>query len=325
MERKIKWQPSASILNLFKRAKIIAQIRQFFSDRGVLEVDTPIMSQSTITDVHLVPFKTHFFSPNKQNSMDLWLTTSPEYHMKRLLAAESGPIYQINHSFRNEEVGRYHNPEFTMLEWYRPHYDMYCLMKEVNDLHQLVLKCEPAEYISYQEVFLYYLGIDPLTANKTQLCIILEKIGEDEFIKHEENRDIWLQLIFTLEIEPKIGIHKPIFIYNFPSSQAGLAKINSKDNRVAERFELYYKGIELANGFCELTDSNEQRQRFELENRLRTKRGLPQNNIDNNLLDALAYGIPYCSGVALGVDRLIMLALKADSINEVIAFPIDRC
>jgi len=319
------WLPGASISNLLKRAAIMAEIRRFFADRGVLEVETPAMSQATVTDVHLVPFQTRFVGPGAAQGLDLYLMTSPEYHMKRLLAAGSGPIFQLCRSFRNEEAGRHHNPEFTMLEWYRPHYDMYRLMNEVDDLLQQVLECAPAETLSYQQAFIRHLEMDPLSADKTQMREVAEKLGVGDLANREEDRDTLLQLLFMMGVEPQIGKDKPAFVYHFPASQASLAEISTEDHRVAERFEVYFKGIELANGFRELTDSREQKQRFDQDNRKRAARGLPQQPIDTNLLDALAHGMPDCSGVALGVDRIVMLALKADSLSEVIAFPVDRC
>jgi lysyl-tRNA synthetase class 2 len=319
------WLPGASISNLLKRAAIMAEIRRFFADRGVLEVETPAMSQATVTDVHLVPFQTRFVGPGAAQGLDLYLMTSPEYHMKRLLAAGSGPIFQLCRSFRNEEAGRHHNPEFTMLEWYRPHYDMYRLMNEVDDLLQQVLECAPAETLSYQQAFIRHLEMDPLSADKTQMREVAEKLGVGDLANREEDRDTLLQLLFMMGVEPQIGKDKPAFVYHFPASQASLAEISTEDHRVAERFEVYFKGIELANGFRELTDSREQKQRFDQDNRKRAARGLPRQPIDTNLLDALAHGMPDCSGVALGVDRIVMLALKADSLSEVIAFPVDRC
>ena len=325
MSETASWQPSAPISNLLKRAKILAEIRRFFADRGVLEVETPAMSQATVTDIHLVTFQTRFVGPGAAQGLDLWLMTSPEYHMKRLLAAGSGPIYQMGRSFRNEEAGRHHNPEFTMLEWYRPHYDMYRLMNEVDDLLQQVLECQSAESLSYQQAFIRHLEVDPLSADKAQLRDVAEKLGVGDLARAEEDRDTLLQLLFMLGVEPKIGQEKPVFIYHFPATQAALAEISTEDHRVAERFEVYFKGIELANGFRELTDAREQRQRFEQDNRRRAARGLPQQPIDHNLLAALEHGLPACSGVALGVDRLVMLALKADALSDVIAFPVDRC
>ncbi|WGE28778.1 elongation factor P--(R)-beta-lysine ligase [Edwardsiella tarda] len=318
------WQPSAPVANLLKRASIMATIRRFFSDRGVLEVDTPSMSQATITDVHLVPFQTHFVGPGVAQGMTLYLMTSPEYHMKRLLAAGSGPIYQLCRSFRNEESGRYHNPEFTMLEWYRPHYDMYRLMNEVDDLLQQVLECESAETLSYQQAFIRHLDVDPLSADKTQLREAAAKLDLSNVADKEEDRDTLLQLLFAFGVEPHIGKERPAFVYHFPASQASLAQISTENHRVAERFEVYYRGVELANGFHELTDADEQRLRFEQDNRKRAALGLPQQPLDEHLLAALAHGMPDSSGVALGVDRLIMLALSAERLSEVIAFSVDR-
>jgi len=319
------WQPSAPVTNLLKRAAIMAEIRRFFADRGVLEVETPAMSQATVTDIHLFPFQTRFVGPGAAQGLDLYLMTSPEYHMKRLLVAGSGPIFQLCRCFRNEEAGRHHNPEFTMLEWYRPHYDMYRLMNEVDDLLQQVLECAPAETLSYQQAFIRHLEMDPLSADKAQMREVAEKLGVGDLANREEDRDTLLQLLFVTGVEPQIGKEKPAFVYHFPASQAALAEISTEDHRVAERFEVYFKGIELANGFRELTDSREQRQRFEQDNRKRAAMGLPQQPIDNNLLAALAHGMPECSGVALGVDRIVMLALKASQLSEVIAFSVDRC
>ncbi|AOP41828.2 elongation factor P--(R)-beta-lysine ligase [Edwardsiella piscicida] len=318
------WQPSAPVANLLKRASILSTIRRFFSDRGVLEVDTPSMSQATVTDVHLVPFQTHFVGPGVAQGMTLYLMTSPEYHMKRLLAAGGGPIYQLCRSFRNEESGRYHNPEFTMLEWYRPHYDMYRLMNEVDDLLQQVLECESAETLSYQQAFIRHLDVDPLSADKTQLREAAAKLDLSNVADNEEDRDTLLQLLFAFGVEPHIGKERPAFVYHFPASQASLAQISTEDHRVAERFEVYYRGVELANGFHELTDAAEQRLRFEQDNRKRAAAGLPQQPIDEHLLAALEHGMPDSSGVALGVDRLIMLALSAERLSEVIAFSVDR-
>ncbi|HGM7059520.1 TPA: elongation factor P--(R)-beta-lysine ligase [Serratia marcescens] len=322
MSETASWQPSAPIANLLKRAAILAEIRRFFADRGVLEVETPTMSQATVTDVHLFPFETRFVGPEAAEGLTLYMMTSPEYHMKRLLAAGSGPIYQMGRSFRNEEAGRHHNPEFTMLEWYRPHYDMYRLINEVDDLLQQVLDCESAETLSYQQAFLRHLDIDPLSAEKAQLREAAAKLDLSNIADTEEDRDTLLQLLFTVGVEPHIGREKPAFVYHFPASQAALAEISTEDHRVAERFEVYFKGIELANGFRELTDGREQQQRFEQDNRKRAERGLPQQPIDYNLLAALQHGMPECSGVALGVDRLVMLALGAESLSDVLAFPV---
>ena len=287
MSETATWQPSAPIPNLLKRAAVMAEIRRFFTDRGVLEVETPCMSQATVTDIHLFPFETRFVGPGHSQGLNLYLMTSPEYHMKRLLAAGCGPVFQLCRSFRNEEMGRHHNPEFTMLEWYRPCYDMYRLINEVDDLLQQVLECQPAESLSYQQAFQRHLDIDPLSADKAQLREVAAKLDLSNIADTEEDRDTLLQLLFTMGVEPHIGKDRPTFIYHFPATQASLAQISPEDHRVAERFEVYYKGIELANGFHELTDAREQRLRFEQDNRKRAARGLPQQPIDNNLLAAL--------------------------------------
>ncbi|MFP3028965.1 MAG: elongation factor P--(R)-beta-lysine ligase [Arsenophonus sp.] len=325
MSEIVNWQPMASINNLLKRAKIIADIRHFFIDRGIMEVETPILSKFTVTDIHMSPFETKFIAPVIAKSTKLYLITSPEYHMKRLLAAGSGPIYQIIKAFRNEEEGRYHNPEFTILEWYRPHYDMYRLIDEVDDFLQQILDCQPTERISYQQAFQRYLNIDPLAPKLEikQLCNAAVLFGLHE-AETEKNKDVLLQFLFTMGVEPNLGKDKPTVIYHFPASQAVLAEINKDDHRVADRFEVYFKGIELGNGFRELTDSEEQRERFEHDNQMREKIGLPKQTIDERLLAALDKVIHDCSGVALGIDRLIMLAVNAEKITDVISFSIER-
>ncbi|MGV6988674.1 elongation factor P--(R)-beta-lysine ligase [Testudinibacter sp. P80/BLE/0925] len=316
-----QWQPSAPIKNIIARARITAELRSFFIDRGLLEVETPILSEYGVTDVHLSVFETRFTAPFQAQEKPLFLGTSPEYHMKRLLAAGSGPIFQICKVFRNEEAGRHHNPEFTMLEWYRPHFDMYRLINEVDDLLQQILDCEPAESFSYQFIFQEYVGLDPLSAEKSEL---IKKAKEHGLVGAEnENRDTLLQFLFSQVVEPKIGQDRPTAVYYFPTSQAALAQISSEDHRVAERFEFYYKGLELANGFNELTDANEQLHRFERDNKQRAAMGLPQREIDQRFISALQQGMPQCSGVALGVDRLMMIALGQQEIAEVISFGIE--
>ena len=317
-----QWQPTASVKNLLTRAKLLAEIRRFFTDRGLLEVETPVLSEFGVTDVHLATFSTEFISPFGEQSKTLWLSTSPEYHMKRLLAAGSGPIFQIGKVFRNEEAGNRHNPEFTMLEWYRPHFDMYRLINEVDDLLQQILECPPAESMSYQFAFQQYVGLDPLSADLSEL---VEKAEKHQLIGAEnESRDPLLQFLFSTVVEPQIGQEAPVVVYHFPASQAALAQISSEDLRVAERFEFYYKGLELANGFHELSDAREQLRRFQQDNLQREKMGLPVRAIDIRLLAALQAGIPNCSGVALGVDRLLMIAMGTESIKEVISFAIDN-
>lgn len=321
----MSWQPSASIDNIKHRAVLLKTIRQFFDAKDVMEVDTPAMSQATVTDVHLHTFATTFVGPGSAHGQKLYLQTSPEFHMKRLLCAGSGAIYQICKSFRNEESGRFHNPEFTMLEWYQPDYKQLDLVKEVDELLQLALNTLPSEIMTYQEVFISHTGLDPLV---DQLDVIRQyaltkNLGD--FVATEQCKDTLLQLIFCFIIEPLIGLDRPVAIINFPASQAALARIDENDPRIASRFEFYYKGVELANGFHELSDAQEQLLRFERDNQQRIEAGLAQQPIDRYLIDALEAGLPNCSGVALGVDRLLMLATGSSHISEVVSFDISRC
>ena len=318
------WQPNATIQQLKQRAKLISNIRQFFATKQVLEVETPAMSHATVTDVHLHTFTTDFVGPGYSKGQSLYLMSSPEFHMKRLLAAGSGSIYQICKSFRNEENGRYHNPEFTMLEWYRVGFDHHDLMDEMDELLQLILHSGKAVRTTYQKAFLSALGVCPLEASMEELRHQAEKLGLGDIAEHEQERDTLLQLLFSVGVEPKIGQKSPAFIYDFPASQAALAKINKNDPRVADRFEVYFKGIELANGFHELDDAEEQLGRFVEDNQQRLKMGLEMQPIDYNLIDSLRAGLPECAGVALGIDRLVMLALNCDHIDQVTAFSFPR-
>lgn len=316
------WQPTADLVNLRQRAAILASIRHFFAERGVLEVDTPAMSQATVTDIHLHTFQTEFVGPGFADGQTLYLMTSPEFHMKRLLSAGSGPIYQICKSFRNEESGRYHNPEFTMLEWYRPGFDHHALMDEMDALLQQVLSCGAAERMSYQQAFLQVLKVCPLTASMDELKQAALPLNLGDVAADETDRDTLLQLMFSMGVEPVIGQQVPAVVYDFPASQAALARISPADHRVAERFEVYFQGIELANGFHELSDGDEQLTRFESDNAKRLSMGLTAQPIDHHLVAALKAGFPDCAGVALGIDRLIMLALGQTHIAQVTAFPV---
>ncbi|KHT44321.1 elongation factor P--(R)-beta-lysine ligase [Vibrio sinaloensis] len=318
------WQPTASVEQLRQRAHLLNQIRQFFLERDVLEVDTPAMSHATVTDVHLHTFQTEFVGPGYADGSKLYFMTSPEFHMKRLLAAGSGCIYQINKAFRNEENGRYHNPEFTMLEWYRVGFDHHQLMDEMDHLLQRVLKCGAAERMTYQQAFMDVLGVCPLEGSMQELKALAAKLGLSDIAEPEDDRDTLLQLLFSIGVEAKIGQKTPAFVYDFPASQAALAKINRQDPRVADRFEVYFKGIELANGFHELDNPKEQLKRFEQDNAKRVEMRLDPQPIDHHLIAALESGLPECAGVALGVDRLIMLAIGCDHIDQVTAFPFPR-
>ncbi|MGB2078946.1 MAG: elongation factor P--(R)-beta-lysine ligase [Vibrio sp.] len=318
------WQASASIAHLKQRSQLIRMIRHFFESRDVLEVDTPSLSQASTTDVHLHTFESNFIGPDFAKGQAVYLMTSPEFHMKRLLAGGSGSIFQICKAFRNEENGRYHNPEFTMLEWYRVGFDHHDLMAEMAELLQTVLACESVDKITYQDAFLQVLDVCPLEASLDELKQVAYKLGLEDISRDETHRDTLLQLLFSIGIEPKIGQKNPVCVYNFPASQAALAKINQEDPRVADRFEVYFKGIELANGFHELDDAKEQLKRFEQDNQTRVEMGLKPQPIDHHLIAALESGLPACAGVALGVDRLLMLAIGVDHIDQITAFPFPR-
>lgn len=321
---KSEWMPTASIEQLKQRAALLSRVRQFFAERDVLEVDTPAMSHATVTDVHLHTFQTQFVGPGYAMGRHLHLMTSPEFHMKRLLAAGSGSIYQMAKAFRNEENGRYHNPEFTMLEWYRVGFDHHDLMDEMDALLQMTLQTGASERLTYQQAFLTVLGVCPLEGSMAELKQAAASLGLSDIAEPETDRDTLLQLLFSMGVEGNIGQHVPAFVYDFPASQAALAKINPHDARVADRFEVYFKGIELANGFHELDNPREQLARFEADNAKRIDMGLAPQPIDYHLIAALEAGLPACAGVALGIDRLIMLALGEDHIDKVTAFPFPR-
>jgi lysyl-tRNA synthetase class 2 len=311
------WQPSASIEILKQRAKLLGQIRDFFNQRGYLEVETPSLSRFAITDVYLANIKAIF------RNQAYYLQTSPEYHMKRLLAAGSGPIFQLARVFRDDELGRWHNPEFTMLEWYQLNIDHHELMDEMDLLLQLVLQCQPMHRKTYQQVFMETCQLDPLTATLAQLQQTLERFELDYVLgPDEQDPDQYLFLLMSHIVEPALGKESvPVAVYNFPPSQAALAQINKG---VAERFEIYVQGVELANGFHELTDASAQAARFQQDLTIRRRQGLPEPIPDDYFLAALTHGLPACSGVALGIDRLLALALKQPAIANTLAFDFAR-
>ncbi len=318
------WWPTASLDLLRERASLLARIRHFFDQRRVLEVDTPALSSASAVEPHLRALTTRCTAPGI--SAPLFLHTSPEFPMKRLLAAGSGPIYQICKVFRDGESGRHHNPEFTMLEWYRPGFDHFRLMEEVTALFEWIVEApvSPPQTLPYQQAFLEYAGIDPFTG-VAELRDYVAVHGID-FAGDFENEsiDFWRDLILVHRVEPKLDPAVPTFIYDYPASQASLAQIRPDDPPVAERFELYWKGLELANGFHELGDADEQAQRFTADLARRELLGLQPVPEDRRLLDALCAGLPPCSGVALGVDRLLMAVTDAQHIDQVLAFPISR-
>lgn len=316
------WHPTASLSNLRARARILSQIRQFFAERNILEVETPLLSHGTVTDPHVNGIPAIYQTIGNSKKEICYLQTSPEYAMKRLLAAGSGSIYQICKAFRQGEMGRLHNPEFTMLEWYHLEYDHHALMDEMDLLLQLILGVPPAERITYADLFLKYFNINPHSVDVSELIEIANK---NKFqVAAQLDRDAYLDLLWTHGIEPFVAKDKPLFLYDFPISQAALAKIRNEDPPVASRFEVYFKGVELANGFHELQDSDEQIKRFQNDLQFRKQHKLPARPIDERFLAALKVGLPECAGVALGVDRLVMLALEENSLSEIMSFPFER-
>lgn len=309
----LTWKPSASVDTLRRRAAIMAQIREFFKQRDYLEVETPVMAHYGITDPYLANIKASF------RAKSYCLQTSPEYHMKRLLAAGSGPIFQLARVFRDDELGCWHNPEFTLLEWYQLDIDHHALMDEVDLLLHAVLRTPPMIRKTYQQAFLQACSLDPFNASVAQLQQLVGASGLDGVLAAgEQDKDQYLFLLMSHVVEPFLAKEDaPVAVYHFPPSQAALAQINQG---VAERFEVYYRGVELANGFHELTDMHAQRQRFEQDLNLRQHLGCSVAEPDMWLLQALAAGLPACSGVALGVDRLLALAMDKKALSEVLAF-----
>jgi len=256
--------------------------------------------------------------------MAFFLQTSPESAMKRLLAAGSGPIYQMTKAFRDGESGRKHNPEFTMLEWYRPGFDHHALMVEIDELLAALLDTSPGERLTYREAFLRHAGLDPFQATPAELRRCALDHGCGDVPGMGDDRDGWLSLLVGTVVEPCLGHGRPSYVLDYPASQASLARIRQGSPPVAERFELYVGGVELANGYHELTDAAEQRRRYRVDIELRSSMGRAAVPPDEHLLAALEDGLPACAGVALGVDRLVMVAAGATAIDEVLAFPVER-
>jgi elongation factor P--(R)-beta-lysine ligase len=312
---KSAWEPDASLANLRLRAQILAQIRRFFAERAVMEVETPVLGRFTITDRHIQSLAV----PTPHDG-DYYLQTSPEYAMKRLLAAGSGCIYQICKAFRAAENGQRHNTEFTILEWYRLGFDHHQLMDEVDELLQITLQTPMAQRITYRQLFLDFLKIDIEICADAELHNRIRTAGWMKESVAELDRDTCLQLLMNHAIEPHLGFTAPVFVYDFPGTQAALARLSHTVPPVAERFELYLGGLEIANGFHELTDPVEQEQRFLQDQESRRRHGETVPIIDPRFLAALQQGLPACAGVALGIDRLLMRAAQAQHIEEVIAF-----
>jgi lysyl-tRNA synthetase class 2 len=321
----IDWRPSANIEHLRRRAQVLRTLREFFFQRQVLEVETPVLAAAAVTDPNIESLCVGYDGPGAPASRTLWLQTSPEYAMKRLLAAGSGSIYQICHAFRAGERGRRHNPEFTLLEWYRVGFDHHLLMEEVAELVRAVLGERPVERLGYREAFLKHAGVNPWQTTVRELKACAESHGIPLPPLAEDALDGWLDLLLSEVVSPRLGGGRYTFVYDFPPTQAALARIRREgDESFGERFELFIDGLEIANGYHELTDPREQAERFQAERQRRQAAGQPVSVLDERLLAALAAGLPECAGVALGLDRLVMLAVGTGSIEEVLTFPVER-
>ncbi|HEY2633305.1 MAG TPA: EF-P lysine aminoacylase EpmA [Steroidobacteraceae bacterium] len=317
----MSWRPTATLDALRRRAAMLAAARDFFAGRGVLEVETPILSSAAVSDPQIESLATRVAGMAARS----YLCTSPEYAMKRLLAAGSGDIYQICRVFRDAERGRWHNPEFTLIEWYRLGYDDAALMTEVEALVGCLLaprRLEPAERLSYSAALQRHAGVDAHGASDGDLTESARRHGV--VCDANLDRDAKLDLLMGLVVGPRLGLDRPCFICDYPASQAALARLKPGLPPVAARFELYLNGIELANGFHELANAGEQRARFGQDLALRRARGQAESPLDEHLLAALAAGMPDCAGVALGFDRLVALALGAPQLADAMAFSIDN-
>jgi len=318
------WQPTATAGRLRLRATLLARARAFFAARQVMEVDTPALVNAAVTDVHIhsVAVDVTGGVPAAAAAPGLFLHTSPEYAMKRLLAAQVGDIYQICHVARGFEQSRVHNTEFTLIEWYRLGFDLPRLMDEVEALLRTLCgghpaMAQPGQWISYREAFERHTGLDPLEAALSELQALVAPLG----LRMQATRDELLDLIMGALVGPRLGLAALTFVHGYPASQAALARLDPKDPRVAQRFEVYLDGLELANGFHELASADEQRARFAQDLEERARRGLPVHRMDERLLCALGAGLPDCAGVAVGFDRVLMLAAGASHIREVLPFP----
>ncbi len=319
------WRPLASAEVLQRRATLLEAVRAFFRQRGVLEVETPLLGRHTNPDPALASLPVLAEGAGEGQGPGHSLQTSPEFAMKRLLAAGSGPIYQVCKAFRGGERGRRHNPEFSLLEWYRPGFGYHQLMDEVAALVR-TLAGDPdlaEERLTYRELF-DRLGVDPHRATPAELQAVAEAQGIGGAAGLDLPRDAWLDLLLTHCLEADLGRGRLSFLYDYPETQAALARVRPGEPPVAERFELYWEGMELANGFQELTDPEEQRRRFVQEQERHRARGQEAPALDERFLAALASGLPPCAGVALGLDRLLMVLSGATHIDQVLAFPWER-
>jgi lysyl-tRNA synthetase class 2 len=324
----VAWQPSCSVASLQLRARLLANIRGFFMNKAVLEVETPLLCHAVGTDPNLAFFATDYDFPPLQQR--LFLQTSPEFAMKRLLAAGSGSIYQICKAFRNGEAGRFHNPEFTLLEWYRVGFDLSQLMDEIEELILCLFAAERlplagVQRYSYQTIFQQYTGLDALTFSYERYCAFaMAHDLPDSVTLCEYNHSLWLDFLFSHCVQPQLGDNRLIMVYDYPACQSSLARINTNDSRITDRVELFINGVELGNGYYELSDATEQNRRFVAEIAERQQKKLPTVVKDEHLLAALNAGLPNCAGIAIGLDRLLMLLSKNAAISDVLSFSIDR-
>lgn len=324
----IDWQPGCSLRVLTVRAEMLTAVRGFFGEQGVLEVETPLLSSSAGTDPNLAPFVTRFDDPASPDRAALYLNSSPELAMKRLLAAGSGSIFQICKAFRNEEVGRLHNPEFSILEWYRLGFNLDQLIDEIASLMGKLLAPilnDSTQLVSYTAMFKKFTGIDPLVAKTVDFvqCAKQYKLPEAIHICMDD-RPLWLDFLFSHLVQPHLGKNRLCFVRDYPACQSALARLKKGDSRVSERVELFVNGLELANGFYELADPEEQKSRFNAEMSARKMKGLPVFPVDNHFVAALNHGLPDCSGVAVGLDRVLMLMTRSSSLDQVMSFSIRR-
>ena len=316
MTNKHSWRPQAALLTLRRRAALCETIRRFMQERGILEVDTPALSHYGVTDPHIESLSLRF----ARSAAALYLHTSPEFCMKRLLAAGAGPIYQIAHVFRAEERGPRHLPEFSMLEWYRPGFDYYQLMDETGDLLRALGLARPTR-LSYAGAFAKTLGLDPHTATIARLSAISRESG---WHNASRERHELLDFLFSSRVMPALSSPTPLIIYDYPACMAALATLKAADPPVSERFELFINGLEIANGFNELRDAAEQQRRFQADRARRRRRQRQGPPIDRRFLAALKSGLPQCAGIALGLERFMMASGRHDDISEVCAFTLDN-
>lgn len=321
------WQPTCSLEHLRLRAQVLATIRSFFFARGVLEVETPLLASATGTDPQLDFFATPY--SGVVPSQVLYLQTSPEFAMKRLLANGAGSIFQICKAFRNGEAGRYHNPEFTLLEWYRVGFGLFELMQEVEALFAALFELQgvrcTTERVTYQDIFSLHTGLDALEFDcDAYIQYAIANHLHDAQRLCGDQHTLWLDFIFSHQVQPHLGCENLTLVYSYPQCQSALARINAQDARVADRVEVFWRGVELGNGYYELIDAQEQERRFEVEQYYRIKNGLPVVAKDYKFLAALKSGLPECAGIALGLDRMLMILADCSRIDQVLAFPLSR-